>query len=357
MRNPSLNFEDVLKRLNALAEGTADLPSAQDYPRFVGYLDQALHQVWYSEFWPDLMLVEERLLRDLYSAATAYAKGDEVYFPATQKYYQSLRDANTGNDPATGSPLAENSAYWAECQITYPGSTWAEGVAYSVGDIQHYPPTDQYYQCHTNHTSSSTLTPDATGGDERWGLLTGFNRYIAWAQTGKTVMGDVADVKNADPRVTAGWRSIAGWSESADGVQIPEAVTRVWIQFRKRRPTLFGAAYDETQAYAAGAQVYYTPAAPALGNLYDVITATTAGETPDSAAAKFSLVEIPQSFSNFLVWSAYARHLVTDGKQSAVRGAQAMADQYLDLEADRLYRQSGQTPTLPMRPYPSMGAY
>jgi hypothetical protein len=107
---------------------------AEDQARIRDFVSLALPVAWESENWPELMRMEQRWFRAFYSSATTYAAGAEVFFVATGKYYQSLHSANTGNDPATGSTLVENSAHWAECQPDYSADAWVTGTVYSVGD-------------------------------------------------------------------------------------------------------------------------------------------------------------------------------------------------------------------------------
>jgi hypothetical protein len=118
-------------------------------------------------------------------------------------------------------------------------------------------------------------------------------------------------------------------------------VTDCWIEFRARRPELVGEVYDDTVVYAVGHQVWFTPT-NGRGNLYDCIATTTAGDDPTDTG-HWVLVEIPRMFKGFLIWEAYAWLLKPEDQAQQRTVAREMAEHYLALEADKLYRQSAQT--------------
>jgi hypothetical protein len=348
----TIDAERLFKGVNELLAGESELPPDQDWYPLRGHLDLSLGEAWNSEWWQFLMRGEFRYFRALWLAASSYDKGDEVYDAATQKYFQCLRDAVTGAGfSPTDSAGDERSAYWAECKTSYAGSNWSSAsVSYAVGDIVYYPVDDLFYQCHTANTSSGTLTPDATAGNERWGALTPFERYVDFLQPGKTAIGDVFDVKDSNPRVNKLWNSLAK-ETLEDRVYVAANVKRAWIDFRLRRPKLTGDFFDDTAIYAAGAQVYFTPAG-GVGNFYDCLDTTAAGESPETDADLWALVELPQAFEGHLIWSAYAKLLSADEKPQERATALGMAEGYLGLETDRKYRQAGETPAVSMRTYP-----
>jgi len=344
--------ERLLKGAMELLTGQSQLPGRADYPVLRGHLDLSLGDAWRSEWWSDLMQLEERYFRANWSSASTYSKADEVYDPFSQKYFQSLRNTNTNNAPTllSGGAYVENSAYWAESMASYSASPWVSGTAYAVGDKVFYAVTNRYYQCHTTHTASGTLVPDATGGNEKWGLLTPFLRSISFDASGQTAIGDVFDVKDSDPRVNPRWRSIP-WSVAQNTLYVAEASPRCWVQFRSRRPRLKGAALDITAAYAAGDMVYWDNSGAIDGNFYTCLATTTAGQTPTSNASLWSVVQIPELFEGYLIWAAYSKMLTGDNQDDRRADALATAEGFLALEADNTYRQQGQAASLPLRTY------
>lgn len=347
----TVDAERIFTGVNELWHGTSELQDSVDWPVVRGHIDLTLAEAWNSEWWQFLMAGEYRYFRDLWSATTTYNKTNEVYDSASQKYFQCLRNSvsGSGNSP-TDSTGATRSAYWAESKTSYAGSNWSSSsVSYSVGDIVKYPVDDQYYQCHTAHTSSATLTPDATGSNERWGVLTAFRRYVDYSQTGKTEFGDVFDVKDGDPYVSTNWNSVEHETIN-DRVYVRDNIKRVWVDYRLVKPRLTGSAYSATATYAAGDQVYYVPSG-GKGNFYTCLASTSAGENPTSTPAKWSIVQIPLAFEGALIWGAYAKCLTADGDAEERTAAMQMAEGYLSLETDRKYRQKGETPAVSMRTY------
>ncbi len=349
----TVDAEDILRAMKALLDSKNALPSVDEFPKFRIGLDLALSHCWRSEWWPDLMPDDEseRYFRANWLAGSTYAKTDEVYDAATQAYYQCLRNAVTGAGfSPTDSAGVERSAYWAKCKSTYSGANWVTATAYAVGDIKFYPVNNRYYQCHTAHTSSATLVPDATAGNERWGVLTSFLRTISKSQTGRLVIGDCFDVKNGDPRVSNRYTSLP-WDATASGILVRSEVTRVWLQFRLPCPRLKGNLFDADLSYAVGQQVYFDNAGTQVGNFYDCVTAATPGESPASAAAKWEVVEIPEMFYGALVHRGVSKMMVSEGQDDRAAVPAGFAEEDLSLQTDVLYRQQGQTPALPVRPY------
>lgn len=347
----TIDAERLFKGVNELHSGKSELPGTADWPAVRGHLDLALGRAWNSEWWQFLMRGEYRYFRALWLAAGTYNKTDEVYDAATQQYFQCLRNSVTGaGQSPTDSNGDEQSAYWALCKSAYSGDNWLTATTYAVGDIIFYPVDANHYQCHTAHTSSGTLIPTATGGNERWGVLTPFERYVDFLQTGQTKIGSVQAVASANPLPNYQWDSVAKTTRN-NRVYILENLTRVWINFRLRRPKLTGALYDSTAAYAVDDQVYFTPS-DGPGNFYTCIATASAGDTPETDTDKWEVVEIPEEFEGNLICNAYAALLTADEQYDERKRAEETAEGYLILLADEEHRQRGEQPNIPMRTYP-----
>jgi len=325
--------------------GSSSVPTSR-FAALRAYLDRGLQRLWEAEHWPDLVTVEQRAYRLAWDSGTTYAASTstaavEVYFAPTDNYYQSLQGSNTNHAPATqsGSTWSENSQWWAESKSSYSGADWAASTVYAAGAIVRRTSgtsaDGRYYQCHTAHTSSSSFDTS------KFCVLTEFDRYVGYTQTGQTAIGEVFNITNANPRLTRALTEYRFWL-SGNGVQVPQGPARVWIEFRRRRPLLTGDAWSSTATYTAGQQVYYTTSA-GVGNFYDCATATSAGESPVTAAAKWTVVEIPYIFGQSLIWHAYADLLAADGQADKASVARNSADEYYAMEADKLYRQQRQT--------------
>jgi hypothetical protein len=297
-------------------------------------INRRLQIIWAQWPWPELLNLEKRLFRDVWATATTYAASTattavEVYYYPTGKYYQSLRGSNQGNVPATltGTTYTENSDYWAECKETYSGNDWRDATAYVATDgapsIVRNPADGRFYQCHTAHTSSGSL--DAT----KFCVLTEFDRYIAYEQTGKTKIGDVLGVWSERPTKVRNSAQL-DYHLSANGIQVlDDEYAEVWVEFKTKIPQLTGATYSATATYTANVdQVYFSNSTSSYpGNFYDCIVNTSAGQSPVTTASSWSIVSIPRIFQRYLEQGAYADYLASDGQNDKRAIESMMADE------------------------------
>jgi hypothetical protein len=73
----------------------------------VGWVNQRAREGWNHGLWPELLVMEARAFRPIWSALVTYAGGDERYLAVTDKYYVALQ-ASLNKDPAT------ETTYWRE---------------------------------------------------------------------------------------------------------------------------------------------------------------------------------------------------------------------------------------------------
>lgn len=353
----TVSAQRLFEGVNELLSGNSELPDTNDWAAVRGHLDSALGEIWIFEswaetWWPFLMETERRYFRANWLAATTYNKTSEVFDAATRQYFQCLRNSVVGSSYSpTDSNGAERSDYWALSKSTYSGDNWVSGTAYAVGDIVYYTVDNNYYQCHTAHTASGTLIPTATAGNERWGVLTPFLRYVDKVATGQTEIGDTFTVTDADPRANAGWKGL-DWEELQDRVYVRDTVAYCWISFRKAKPTLSGAIYVSASAYAVGDQVYFA-ATGTSGNFYDCIATASAGDTPATDTDKWEVVEIPAAFEQFLIYSALAALKTADDEEDNRRMANEAAEGHLIQQANRFFPWRGKASSVPPRVYHS----
>jgi hypothetical protein len=113
--------------------------------------------------------------------------GNEVFDRASQLYYVALTSS-------TGQACASNLAYWAETDSSYTADDYGATTAYVRGNQVYYPTTDKYYQLYAA-TSTGNLPTDAT----KWGELPAFRRIIDYDQAWETNgLGDVLAVWDHD---------------------------------------------------------------------------------------------------------------------------------------------------------------
>lgn len=271
-----------------------------------GYHNKRLQTAWEYHYWPDLMRCEQRWFRPDWDSATAFTATLERYYPLTGKYYQALQ-ASTNQAPADSDEVV-NLTYWAECAEDYSADEYDNTADYVQGNQARY--GRNFYQLFAL-TSTGNLPSDAT----KWGLLTRFDRYIAYEQTSQTKFEDVFGAYSDNPRLTTRNTELLKF-RSNNGLQILSPADDAWIEFRLRRPALVGALYSSSTVYAVNRQMYYTTTTGA-GNFYDCITATNAGESPETHPAKWSVVEIPLMFSSYLVYGATADYFRTEKQYDA----------------------------------------
>lgn len=306
-------------------------------------LNNELQALWPLAKWPWLVRCEERTYRAAWDSATAYTAGTIVFFPQEEQYYQALR-ASTGEEPADSSGTL-NSAYWAVAVITPAGADYSATTAYSPGDAVYYPVTDTYYQCHTASTGN---VPTNTS---YWGALVPFETYVSLTQTGETAIGEVLDVWDLSPRRTTQARRVR-WELNENGILCVDGPARVWVEFKIPVPSIVGEVYSASATYAVGDQVQFetNTGNVAFLDFYNCVTATSAGESPTSAAAKWSRVEIPDEFKGHL--AARCAVLFSVGENDArFAVAQAEAMRAWDALVDRLYRSQHQVPRTVVETY------
>lgn len=175
------------------------------------------------------------------------------------------------------------------------------------------------------------ITPTLSGG-------------INSATLANATYGEILNVYSKNPRVTTILRRV-GYRLYDDGtdrrLEVPDDYASVWAEYRTPKPELTGDAFSSSTAYTSGQQSYYT-SATVPGNFYDCATATTAGETPESAAAKWTLAGIPRNFQFYLIRAVYADLLRADGKFDEANVQETIAFAALAAEVDKIYSQQNQ---------------
>ena len=288
------------------------------------------------------------------AAQTDYNLTTQVTVTSTTQFYYAV--LNSPTTPATGTIKASPNPVdddgnvclgnWYPCRSSYTGNVWRPSTAYAVGDVVCYAVNGNYYACHTANTGQ--LPTDTS----YFGVLTPFDKYIAYEQTGQTALGEVRDVFTTEPGVNRNFAT-PNWTLSNNGVQVPDGPAMVWVQFRTRFKPLVGDDYSASATYAVGDQILFNSSG-SVKNFYECLTATTAGESPTTAASKWAIIEIPYLFQPYLVMGAYADFLVMDGQMDKAAAQERWAEQYLADELQKLHDLQPQYQRLSVsRAYPS----
>jgi len=297
----TVTFKSVLHGTARMLGMNPDRLDAIKAAQLVEYINQHVRYGWQWDWWAEWTRVEQRSYRAAWVSATTYGASTattpvEVYYPPAKKYYQSLVASNTGNAPATlsGTTYVESSAYWAESAAEYDSETWTANTAFAVGDQVVNPDDQRAYQCHTAHTSGATF--DST----KFGILTSFDRYVAYEQTGLTVINQVKDAFLRDPRVfPRNPGRLSQPTRSTNGIQAGESWPEtVFLQFITTPPQFSTTPWAASTVYAVGDLVYSAP------HTYICVTAHTSSSSINTT--NFSIVEFPYLLGDFVKRAAQA---------------------------------------------------
>jgi hypothetical protein len=250
-------FHSVLREAAGLAGFTLAQLTATPKTQLKTFISRRGREYWDHWWWNQIMHAELRYYRDAYDAATAYAEDDEIYYSTTGLYYICIL-ASTGNAPT-------NTTYWEE--------------------------------------------------------VTELDAYIELAQTGQEEIGTVRllspdnPLEEREPRVQP-FRLI-GEKIQVLGVDVPASV---YVWFREPAPTWLGDDFDATATYAVGEVMYYEGAGVDYeGDFWTCLTATTAGQDPEDATAKWERIGFPKWLREPVAQAAYADWLRQDGNPEAAR--------------------------------------
>lgn len=98
----------------------------------------------------------------------------------------------------------------------------------------------------------------------------------------------------------------------------------IYIYYRKTCPNFTGDVFDATLTYAVDQQVYFT-STTGYGDFYKCIVATTAGQSPDTTAASWSVITLFDTFLQFCIYQSYGDWLIADGQMDKAQAAYAIA--------------------------------
>lgn len=125
---------------------------------------------------------------------------------------------------------------------------WSATTAYAVGDVVWVESAALYYQALTAHTGQNPVTKTAD-----WAVLAGpIDRLLLAEATGKTALGRIWSVTNADVEATELYRTYA-WQPVETGIRVcGPAPDRVWVRFGRRAPEFSARVWEEGKTFARG---------------------------------------------------------------------------------------------------------
>lgn len=264
-------YQSVVEEAASLAGLDLQNLTTHEVTFFNRAINRRVRFAWDWWWWPPVMLIEQRFFRPVYNPATAYTLGAEVVYDYA--YYILTAASSTGNLPT-------DTAYWSP-------------------------------------------VPD-------------LDAYIPLAQEDETVIGTVRNVWTAHP--TTGYAQKLAFKITARGIEFLcslSVVPSVWVEFKTVLPSWTGTVWASGSTYAVGARVLF-PGTPLghEGDYYEVITATTAGQSPLTHQAKFSLIEFPAYLAKPVAMGAYSDWLRAERRPGEAEAEEAQVYNYLQRERD-----------------------
>ena len=277
MRSVAFNevYRDVVRR-RGMDPDVVTL-SAAEQETIAKAMEKWLKRGWRSEWWPQLMLVEEREYRATYAAGTTYALGAEVYYTdgTDEGYFVSLQGTNVGHTPS----FAGATAWWEEA-----GEDFVCNVEF-----------DQSWE--TNEIDS--LDP-------------------------------AMHVFSEDPRVHADSARVDHCEVLGEELLIRyDAPTTAWLKFRKMPPQMTRVAYVGATTYAADALVYGSD-----GECYRSLAGSNTGHTPSSSPTWWAVQTFPEMFREYVVAAVHGDYVRDDEERvaslrDAKRELEDLRDRYM----------------------------
>lgn len=282
-------YQSILEHFCELSGREPTQLQALDKSSFNRLFNVWARRGWNWYFWFELMLTQERRYRDTWASATTYAAAAEVWFDnsTVTGYFSANASPNT---PVAGESPASAPTKWTE--------------------------------------------------------LTAIDAYVGLDQAGATPIGTVKTCWWDNPRSASNARRVpVPFRLDERGITLvgDSIPSSVFVEFRKRCPSWTGADYSASATYVSGATRFYSSATAGYEGDYWTTTATTvAGENPETAAAKWSKLEIPRVLAAFIAHGAYTSALRGEDQNSKGLAEESPAWSYLYDEQDRLEAQSGQ---------------
>lgn len=271
----SCTYYSVLERAVSLAGFTVSGLTATPRAQFNTKITARLKDAWECAWWPELMRSELRYYRDTWLAQT-YLAGSELWHAGTSKYW-------------------------------------------------------------TNLTLNAAST-DVPGVSSKWTVLTDLDPYISLDQANETAIGEIRGIYLDDPLTTDKPRRTP-FVLGSNGAQVlgENVPTAVYVWYRIRLPEFFGADYSATTAYAINRTLYYTSTTPGYeGDYWTTVSATTAGQSPETTAAKWTQIEFPLWLRAAVAHGAYADWLRLDGEGDLALAEDNVAEGKLSSEVCKL---------------------
>lgn len=292
----------------AFAKGGLAVPS--DENALTAALEFLMQRLRYgAEYyrWPECIEVQHRYFRPEWVAGS-YPAGTEIY--AGNTYWRATEDVTSAD---------------------VPGQYGAKGVLLAGVGIALAYSADGAYIIYTG----------AGGTASKWVEMIRFRKIVLWEQPGKDAVGAFLAAWTEDPLTSKCARRVP-FLLVGDGAVFEPGYSNasVWVGINPPSPKVTPEPNDGAAAIAAGSFVYIE------GDVYKVLTTTTAGDKPSTASAKFSLVPIPQFLAPALKAAVWSDICASDGAMDKATWWENKFTDLLDEQVTQLTKLQGQTTQL-----------
>lgn len=333
-------------------------PDADTLARFTARLTVRLPKVWNANRWPEVTPVRQWRLFNApwFTDGIGLPQREwKVIDREGNRVYLCL--ATPVSSPSLGLvvPPLTDATRWLPLAPEYPEAVeWSPSVDYEAGTVVRYQAKNSsgawYEGLYVAAINPLVGSPPPSPASEFEIVSNQWIRVdtLSLLFQKPSGVGDILDVHPMDPRV---YRCDPLTYELRDGgILVCGYPASAWFTYRLAPPVLHGAPLDTSASYAVGAQVYWQSGT--VGDFYTVKTATVPGETPATSALKFTKIEIPRLFAQYLIAAVSADWLRWDGQVEKSSDQEAAAATELDRLHDNFVRQQKQQHKLPVRTRP-----
>ena len=248
----STTYGNLVNGLSAIAGINPTNILTHEKALIAEYLTDATRFAYDYYPWPELLITEQRALREDWAESGTYSIGSEVYHDG--KYYRAYHDLSLGTAPTPVSPDLDLLS-WYEIGDTYEDDPWDEGLVYHIGARVKY--NDKVYLCVEQLAGSSAS--GVLGVNYQWDKITpvdttywkeidvSFDRYLPYEVEGYNTIGTFISAHLTDPRYSNA--QTLNWREGAEGIYLEKLdnfPNKVWVKYRVEAPEYTSDTADET---------------------------------------------------------------------------------------------------------------
>lgn len=242
---------------------------------------------------------------------------------------------------------------------------WNCSIAFNAADTAG---TGSFGPYISSDGSTISYAGDTTKGLYVWGTVIAQTTYaspismlLPYDQLGESEIDTVYEVWQTSP-TAPGYPLDQGYTLMPDGIQVI-ATNQNWswngwfyslpawfsvgnplyIYYKKRKPSYSGTTYSALATYAVDDQILFTDSSSVM-NFWKCVSATTAGQSPDTNPTKWEVIKIPDFLFQYVVYASAADYYRMNSQME--RGTNfydTLAQQELDRQHDKQERAMGVT--------------